>query len=513
MIYVIQSAGYDSKGQFIDLIKIGYTQNWKNRKEVYDAHNPTIKILYLSEAGDRADEASLHLYFRKFRFFDYGKEWYVYSNEIIDFFTNFPDFDEMRKSGVLPIVLPDDPESKGKLLKDDLIKSELSGYIKSISQVTGIDINQITQDVLEERLVNDRAFEIYINTYYPERSDDIKTIYELRKGEPNKVELDFINEFCRKSDSMKLRLLCTDINKLPIDSQKVIFALVNHNYSNIISELGKDLLSEINYNFSEAKKRYSSKLFNISDLADRVYEEFHSGDHLSDEYIKTKLGEIYRELDYPETRWPSSKEINKFFATESIKVLENGKFIRGKILHDGLLYDWGNKEVVEGNVGFIDKLKSTFLPGDRIPCSVIKAKLKLIYKSFNYTRTAKSTDILEWFVAREVELSEKGKRLRGYEIVGFIDVKNKKRFKVEFAEGDCSPAIESDFYNTLKLDVYHTFRYRYKVSTKEIVKILNKVLKKRGYYRTAKISDIDVWFETRPCQINNEDGRVLIKFK
>ena len=68
MIYVLQSAGYDKNGQYIDLIKIGYSKDWKKRKDVYAAHNPTVKILYLTEDGDEDDEASLHLYFRKFRF-------------------------------------------------------------------------------------------------------------------------------------------------------------------------------------------------------------------------------------------------------------------------------------------------------------------------------------------------------------------------------------------------------------------------------------------------------------
>lgn len=520
MIYVLQSAGYDKNGQYIDLIKIGYSKDWKKRKDVYAAHNPTVKILYLSEDGDEDDEASLHLYFRKFRFLEYGREWYIYSDEIVDFFAKFPDFNELRESQILPAVLAKDVTSieayrDGDRLEElELIKSEFEGYIKSINVVTNINIHQITQDILGERLANDRAFEIYIDTYYPECSDSIKTVYNLRKGVINKEENDFMHEFNSKSENLRLKLLCTKFHELSKESQEVVLALVDDDYKNIISELGENTLAELNYNFERAKKKYSFKIFNLADLASRVYEEFHEGDHFSDEYIKTKLGEIYRELDYPETRWPSSKEINRFFATEDIKVKENGKFVRGKILRDGLLYDWGDDSVIKDNDTFLNRLKRRFNPGDRIPCNVIKNWLGTIYHDFKYTRTPKATDISDWFIIKEVELSEQGQRIRGYEIIGFINAKKRFNDKFRLKEMDeISPPIEFSMYDVLKTDVYNEFRYRYKVSSEEIIKILTKIFKKYGYYRKPKVVDIDIWFDTKPCQSENREGRALLRVK
>ena len=47
MIYVLQSAGYDENRNYIDLIKIGYTESWDRRKVSYLLSNPTVILLYL----------------------------------------------------------------------------------------------------------------------------------------------------------------------------------------------------------------------------------------------------------------------------------------------------------------------------------------------------------------------------------------------------------------------------------------------------------------------------------
>ena len=85
MIYVLQSAGYDKNGQYIDLIKIGYASNWDRRWESYQLHNPTIKVLYTVEGGEFADEKNVQNYFRKYRFEGYGQEWFTNVKTISNF--------------------------------------------------------------------------------------------------------------------------------------------------------------------------------------------------------------------------------------------------------------------------------------------------------------------------------------------------------------------------------------------------------------------------------------------
>lgn len=48
MIYLIKSSGYDENDNYIDLLKIGYTEdnNKDKRFQLYKLHNPTCKVLY-----------------------------------------------------------------------------------------------------------------------------------------------------------------------------------------------------------------------------------------------------------------------------------------------------------------------------------------------------------------------------------------------------------------------------------------------------------------------------------
>jgi len=66
-IYLIQSRG---------LTKIGYTSNMKNRWAQYKLHNPTAKLIYSQEKGDRIVEQQIHSRFRQRR--DHG-EWFKLS--------------------------------------------------------------------------------------------------------------------------------------------------------------------------------------------------------------------------------------------------------------------------------------------------------------------------------------------------------------------------------------------------------------------------------------------------
>ena len=89
MIYVLQSAGYDENRNYIDLIKIGYTESWDRRKVSYLLSNPTVILLYLFKEIEATTEIEflLHEYFSKFRYEKYGREWFYKDDTILEFFT------------------------------------------------------------------------------------------------------------------------------------------------------------------------------------------------------------------------------------------------------------------------------------------------------------------------------------------------------------------------------------------------------------------------------------------
>jgi hypothetical protein len=86
MIYVYRSAGYDKEFNIIHLIKIGYTEDMTKRNSMYTSHNPGIRLICtIPDLGEDVEHA-LHSIFGKFLYPDFGREWFVYNEEIIDFF-------------------------------------------------------------------------------------------------------------------------------------------------------------------------------------------------------------------------------------------------------------------------------------------------------------------------------------------------------------------------------------------------------------------------------------------
>ena len=56
MIYVIQTSQYDEKHNHRDVIKIGYTDNWKKRQQAYEEYCHNFIVLQTYEVGTIKDE-------------------------------------------------------------------------------------------------------------------------------------------------------------------------------------------------------------------------------------------------------------------------------------------------------------------------------------------------------------------------------------------------------------------------------------------------------------------------
>ena len=88
MLYLLLSPSFvdNDSEKFKKLLKIGYTEDSNKRLLSYKHSNPSIITLKIFDFGDKVLESSLHLYFRKFRYKDYGREWFEYDESIIQFF-------------------------------------------------------------------------------------------------------------------------------------------------------------------------------------------------------------------------------------------------------------------------------------------------------------------------------------------------------------------------------------------------------------------------------------------
>ena len=78
-------------------------------------------------------------------------------------------------------------------------------------------------------------------------------------------------------------------------------------------------------------------------------------------------------------------------------------------------------KVVVADVTLSDELSKevfkTFEPGKKYNKKEIKEKLKEIYNKLLLSKTAKATDIEEWFKVRDINYMENGKKVHGFEII------------------------------------------------------------------------------------------------
>lgn len=270
MIYVLKSLGYDENDKSIELIKIGYTNNWDKRLVDYKLHNPTIRVLYLCENGNEDDERSLHSYFSEYRFNSYGREWFYYNESIIEFFEEDP-IEKIRNIFIKP--KKELPKFKAWVLK-------IEEYMSSLED------NKINQE--------------------------IKTFFEKYK--------------LLKTELERLKFICKA--QLSEQARSVIENLVDDRIKSFLT-LGPERLRGLSYNITKINKELDIITFNQDNLRNAILYEFKEGDKLSRSEIKDRLSNIYNQIGYKKT--PKAVDLEEWFTLKKIQIntrLEDGSYKR-----------------------------------------------------------------------------------------------------------------------------------------------------------------------------------------
>ena len=216
MIYLIESSAFKRKDdgtiEYFQLLKIGYTDdnNKDRRYSQYKLHNPTCEVIYEIPEGTKDHESRLHYKFKDFRFEDYGDEWYVYNEEIIDYIKTVT-LEELDK-------LPNNPTRgdsrvlKGKYKAKEIIsylfdtKEEINNYFSTLSDKLGDTVSYTTAlDYISKDSTVDQ--EKLRNYYEIKRRSDTGIYTENR--ELNQEVLNFTGVYELKTIMYdKLKLLC-----------------------------------------------------------------------------------------------------------------------------------------------------------------------------------------------------------------------------------------------------------------------------------------------------------------
>lgn len=266
MIYVLQSSAYGDSGNYIDIIKIGYTKDQERRKNAYYLSNPTIKLLYLfkDKGSTEKVESQLHEYFSEFRYEKYGREWFYKTDEILNFFSGH------TFSEILKIV--------GKIKKEKVRKEP-----KTIQSIYRVNEDKISK---ESKLI-------------------------------------FTNLLNLKNYEERLKYILNSEN-----INKEVLELLPESYTMAVS-LGLERCRANGYKFLEIKKELEIVTYNTDNLDSKVLSSFEVGKRYSFSSIKESLKDIYSLFGYKKSpkandleKWFEVKKV--YFLDSNINKKTNG---------------------------------------------------------------------------------------------------------------------------------------------------------------------------------------------
>ena len=415
MIYLILSAGFkdNNPDQFERRLKIGYTDNLENRLKAYLTTNPDFILLQTRE-GDTTIESYLHKKFEKYRYKD-SKEWFYYNQEIIDHFQ-----DEVE-----------DFIDEGILL--EYIKKDLRSKIASVPELKEKYLNQILGEVksldeFDEELYDEEAIISSIVSIWEKEIirfnksiDDIKLLnYSpidiLKLADQNIcLEVDISQDLPQILG--RQRLECN-----PWKNQVTFYYRVTCDYRKI-TESGFEMM--IN-----AKKDATLNLLKAYDIID-----------VSEDQMRNTLAKKYHDSALLGKYKNDYVAVNTNGGTCLIPVFNNLVYISDLRAYEIQQIDYRDRFVfcnISTNITKISKaigvvvfdpanlgnhVRSTFNIGDKYSLADIKIKLQELYKNINYNKTAKATDLKEFFEVSECLLTRvvdgEKKRVKGYELLNY----------------------------------------------------------------------------------------------
>lgn len=320
MIYVLKSSGYDEKGNHIDLIKIGYTNNWDKRFLQYKLHNPTIKILYEIEDGDEEDEKELHYYFSDYKLKEYGREWFNYDEEIIEFFDKSENIGDIRDELATYSISEKSPKRKyNELLMDYgyFINPAINIILKNNpnEDITKFEKSLYDFDSLSE-------VEGWFKENYPLLFEEIRNlVYEdvymsiLIDYKAYRAMFNFYHDYSLFNSRMKY--ICDQKEILSERGFNALLETIPKEYKDFIIILGIDKIKSFNYQ-KELLERELKNQSPTEDLIKALEIEFKINNRYTKQEIKEKLRNIYKKFNYKKT--PKANDLEQWFEVRSILI-------------------------------------------------------------------------------------------------------------------------------------------------------------------------------------------------
>lgn len=324
MLYLGKSPFYDKQEEkFIWILKIGYTDDIKSNRRLlmYTTHNPSFEFLHTIAGGTEEHEGKL---LEKFKhLLHHGREWFIYSQEIIDYF-NSVSLEDIEK---LPIpLLSLERRNKYPLLKnrefmfifERVLKEEIG---KEGSNLTMEDFKTILNVVKLKSTTPEEVLEdIHSSGHFPKFSSLVLPLSDIVP----KIKDEHVIQFFKNYDGLKtylerLSYLCEWLILHPEDTELITENIPESDrVRKQILTLGPERIKSLGYNVTRIREAMGITIFDQSILEKEIYSRFNTGDRLTKAEIKNILRVIYDEVGYKKT--PKAIDLEKWFEVRLIAI-------------------------------------------------------------------------------------------------------------------------------------------------------------------------------------------------
>ena len=334
MIYLIETTYYDKETkEVLDLLKIGYTEDSKKDKRfmAYRMHNPGYKLLYEVLGYSEDIEKRIQYKFKDLLYSEYGREWFYYSEDIINFFKDIDSIDLES--------LPKNPIRGSKDFKK--IKNECrevlfyffnskdtEDYLKNIiSKVK----DQLTRDYVLEYLRDDSSIGPEGVDRYLNYLKCLETGIYCEDDIVNREVSEFLKVYIGLNTIYdKLKLLCE--YGLSSDAIDIVLGQIadSDEIKSYYTTLGSSKLKSLSYNSAKIKNHLGVVTFSQELLESSIYSEFKVGDKLKMSDIKSRLEVLYKSINYDKVA--KAKDLENYFEVKNSSIYENGKKVKCYII-------------------------------------------------------------------------------------------------------------------------------------------------------------------------------------
>ena len=321
MIYFIEMISGKNIKNPVEVIKIGFSNNFKERIKVYNTTCPAFKVIKTldGEGFNKRCESILHRYFSSKKY-PGKREFFIKDEELMRVINNIRTVDDILK-------LRRNSYSKWERLKfQKMFKGLLAMNWNIIKTVCNEDIDSVIDCILTKENYNKvediNIFESVKNLFgvdildYPEEIkgciDDFFNVY-------NKID----------TRQKKLKFLCEKLPTLnELERTCILGSITEAHFLEYIEVLGLDECKAQAYNTSLLNKKLNVLSFDKEELNELILNEFIVGNTYPKSYIKSKLAELYNTVGYRATA--KASDLGTLFTIKPKKAKnEVGEWVNG----------------------------------------------------------------------------------------------------------------------------------------------------------------------------------------